>query len=325
MRLHRPTLFFSLFVISLQYMFGCGGPPAQQTVPEVNLVTVQDGEDAIQKGDYEGAKEIFSQLLTESPNDPTLRYYLGLCKDNLGDLEGAVSDYQKALSLNAEFTDARLNLGLVYFKQNNLDAAIAEFEAVAQAEPDASDVQYNLAMVLEAAGKIDDARVHYVKSAELDGEDPEPVIALGDLEKAAGNTSAALDYYAKAETIGAGSAVAVLSAAQLLAEQKKLDAAAKKILTLTEMETDAETLASAGIMLSKMKKTDDAITIYTHTIEVFPQYTKAYILLGNALARTGKFKEAKTQFEKVIEIAPDSTDAATATQGIAACEANLKK
>ncbi|MBN2714256.1 MAG: tetratricopeptide repeat protein [Deltaproteobacteria bacterium] len=313
-----------LIIIVAVFLPYCGGgAPSQSTLPNVTLVTLSDGEQAIEEGRFDEAADIFSQLIAQTPNDPVLHYYLGLSKDNMGDADGAIAAYQKALSLNQSLTNARLNLGLVYFHQGNLTAAITEFETVEAAEPAASDVQYNLGMALAAAGKTDDARVHYEKSASLDPEDPDPLIALGNMEKDAGNNDEAMALFEKAETLGTGSAVAVLSGAQLLIAQNKQPAAAKKLMTLIEMDADAETLASAGLMLSKMGKADDAIAIYRHALDVSPESSKAALLLGNALARKGDFAEAATWFQKIIDLSPDAPEAGAAQKGLAACKARL--
>ena len=149
------VVFISLSMTISLLIVGCGGSaPSQASLPDVSLVTIDDGERAIEQGDFEGAADIFAELILQNPSDPVLRYYLGLSKDNMGDDEGAITAYQKALELNSGLTSARLNLGLVYFDQGNLTAAITEFEAVAKAEPDAADAQYNLAMALAATWRI---------------------------------------------------------------------------------------------------------------------------------------------------------------------------
>lgn len=322
MSLHQTTA-IAVITVAVSLFSGCGGTPSQSAVPQVTVVTIGDGEAAIEKGDFESASDIFSQLIADAPNDPILRYYLGLCRDNLGDTAGAIAGYQKALELDTNLTNARLNLGLVYFHQEKLDLAAAEFEAVAEAEPHAADVQFNLAMVLAAQGNLDSAKAHYKKCISLAPDDPDPVIALGNIAKDADQLDVALAYFDKAAAIGAGSAAAVLSAAQILAAQQKKDQAVEKLLSVTEMSTDAETLASAGLLLTKLGKPDDAITVYKHTAEVAPNYVQVYILMGNATARQGHFEEAAGYFEKVIQISPDSPEAVTAAKGLAACKTQL--
>ena len=318
------TVACTLAAFQLLLTAGCGGSaPAQTGFGNVSLVTIDDGEQAIEAGNYKEASDIFSKLILDSPNDPVLHYYLGLSKDNLGDASGAVASYRKALSLNGSLTNARLNLGLVYFRQGNLSAAIGEFENVVQAEPAAADAQYNLAMALAAAGKTDEAKARYEKCASLDPDDPDPLIALGTMAKDEGDTEDALALFEKAETLGTGSTAAALSIAQLYEEQKKTDAAIQKLMAISEMDADADTLASAGLMLAKLGQADGAITLYRHALEVSPDSSKVLLLLGNALARNKKYGDAAVYFEKIIHIAPDSPEAGAAQKGLAACKAKL--
>lgn len=314
-----------LFVIIIGFITGCGGPPSQPTVGEVQLVTVQDGESAISEGKFEEAADIFAQLHNQSPNDATITYYLGYCKDRLGELESAMSLYDKAIAQDANLTNARINRGLLLLDMDKAEQALAEFLEVEKAEPDAADVQYNIALAYKKAGKIDEAKNRFEKCISMTPDDPDPIIGLGDIEAEQNNHAAALEFYQRAQTTGMGSTVAVIKQAKVLIETNKNKKATTTLLGLKETDADTDTLATAGLMLSKINKTKEAIELYRYAATLNSDSLQINMLLGNALARQKNFKEAATYFDKVIQIAPDTPQAQTAQKSLAACNAQLQK
>ena len=105
-------------------------PPAQPkpTVEKASNELVQQGMDAIQKQDFEGAKRILTEAATKDAKDPQAAFYLGVAMDGLGDVPGAMSQYKKALELDPKLVEAAVNLSGAQFEQKDAAGALATAE-----------------------------------------------------------------------------------------------------------------------------------------------------------------------------------------------------
>src|SRR5690348_6529595 len=102
-------------------------------------------------GDFGGALEIWTRLLSRNPADETFRRNAAVCEYNLGnraldanDFEGAIAFYQKALDLDPSYNEPFYNIGLAFGYVNKHDEAKAAFSRAIAAN--ASDPQPHLAL-----------------------------------------------------------------------------------------------------------------------------------------------------------------------------------
>ena len=81
--------------------------------------------------------------------------------------------------------------------------------------------------------------------------------------------------------------------------------------------TDPTAYLNIGILFLNKKNTADAATYFTKAINMDPKRAESYYYRGLAEVQSKKFKEAKADFEQVLALAPDSSEAHDAKQLLA--------
>ncbi len=97
--------------------------------------------------------------------------------------------------------------------------------------------------------------------------------------------------------------------ASMLMEDGQMDRAKEIIEKLPEGAIDINTLLNAGIALMNKKQPAAAVSYFAKAIAKEPQSHLGYYYRGLAYIQQNKPKEAKPDFQKVIELSPDSPEA----------------
>lgn len=80
------------------------------TDPIVEDLLIQ-GMDRGMLGDYQGAIDIFTQVVRRYPKQPEAYYNRGIAYTRLGNTQAAIADYNYALALNPNFADVYVSRG----------------------------------------------------------------------------------------------------------------------------------------------------------------------------------------------------------------------
>jgi tetratricopeptide (TPR) repeat protein len=319
----------SFVILVALLVIGCGGTKKEsKTTPQTSLsvATIEDGEDLISQKEYKEAAEVFKNILKNDANNAKAHYYLGYCSEKLENSDDALLHYRLALKADPNLMDAHNNLGLLLLNSGDLEEARVHLEKVIDSAPDDADAQFNFAMLLERQGKTDKAIEKYMEVTKLNSEDPAPWMALADIEKHKGHAKKAFEYYQKATDVAPDDPLAAVAKAQQLLKMKKNDDAVAIIFSFSRFkDADELYITIADRLLTKIKKDKEAIELYKAAIAKDPDFPKAHILMANALARTGNFKDAILHFKKFLELDPDSPFAAAAQKGIEVSTAKLSK
>jgi Ca-activated chloride channel homolog len=110
---------------------------------------LQQGYQAYQKGDYPQALKKFIDGQLQDPDNPDILYNIGNAYYKNGDYEAARENYSQALSKAPPDLKPRLlyNLGNSAFRQGNLQDAVKNYEAALKLAPDDPQAKENLAFV----------------------------------------------------------------------------------------------------------------------------------------------------------------------------------
>jgi tetratricopeptide (TPR) repeat protein len=296
----------------------CGG--ARPDTSGEPAGSIEDGETLIERGEWAAAAELFARITAESPDSARAFYYLGLCREQLGDAEAAERNYREAIRLDGGLLEARNNLGLILLEAGDLAGAEAELAAFLEKRPGDAAAHYNYGLVMDAMGRANGAREQLEKAHELDPEDPDPLIGLGDLAREGGDRERALDLYRRARETAPEDPVALLEAGRLLLELERFDEAAKTLAEISKTaDAGAAEITTAGMLLARFDRDREAIELYRAAVEKDGSYATAHLLMANALARRGEWKEAAGSFERYLELAPDSPEAEAAQKGLEVC------
>lgn len=160
------------------------------------------GFQALNRGDYQQAEEIFSKAVATDPKDYASLFNLALAETSLKKDDLASAHYTQVLALKPGLYEAELNLGMLYLRDHrpadalpllreavkskpgegrpkrylgdallqtgDFVAASDSFQNALKADPKSSVAELGLAQSLERQGKLDDALPHYTHAAELD-------------------------------------------------------------------------------------------------------------------------------------------------------------
>jgi thioredoxin-like negative regulator of GroEL len=129
----------------------------------------------------------------------------------------------------------------------------------------------------------------------------------GDLKKAVATMG---DVY----TADPANARNAMLYANMLLEDGQLEKGKAIVDKLPADAVDATALTNIGIVLMNKKQPGAARDYFTKVIEANPKDADGYYYRGLATIQAGKAKEAKSDLQKVIELAPDSDQAKEAKE-----------
>ncbi|HXG57522.1 MAG TPA: tetratricopeptide repeat protein [Thermoanaerobaculia bacterium] len=192
---------------------------------------------------------------------------------------------------------AAIRAGEDFMKGEQYKEAVAEFEKalpmVPTDTPELQTLQRQLQQVLSQA---------YYKAGELKK-------AIGMLEKVT-----AVDPFSSYQPQPGVQLLLV----NLYLEDGQLEKAKALLEKIPEASiTDPTVYINMGILFFNKKAPADAVTYHSKAIAIDPKSAEAYYYRGLALMQVKKNKEAKADFEKVLELAPESPEARDAKQLIA--------
>ena len=117
---------------------------------EGNHPKVQQGTEAYQKGDWDGALRAYEEAQKELPNSPELQYNLGDVYMKLGRNDDARRSYEAALGKASDKLKPRdyFNLGNALVGLDQKDDAVAAYRQALKLDPNFEPARHNLEVLL---------------------------------------------------------------------------------------------------------------------------------------------------------------------------------
>ncbi|MFH1577499.1 MAG: SpoIID/LytB domain-containing protein [Candidatus Omnitrophota bacterium] len=113
----------------------------------------------------------FKPLLSSSPKDPELLFYLGLCYEGLGRFSAAEDYYRKAIKFAPNHMLAYLKLGDIYYQKQRPKDASRIYEKIISYDPSIPNVRQRLAECYVKLGKLPEAYQQYAKCIAISPDD----------------------------------------------------------------------------------------------------------------------------------------------------------
>jgi tetratricopeptide (TPR) repeat protein len=150
--------------------------------PELPDPLMQDDEDllesavsfenrgmaALRAADFPTAIAAFQKGLALSPDDTSLRYWLGAAFYASGNADGAVREFSEVLRRDPDYAKAHFSLGAIDDARQQRAKAIAEYQAAVRADPNMPEARLRLAESLRASGQVAASVEHYEAAVKLD-------------------------------------------------------------------------------------------------------------------------------------------------------------
>jgi len=235
-------------------------------------------------------------------------YREGLKKHRAKDYEGAVQSLEQSVVADATLADAWEALGVLYDKLGRLDDAIRATEKLVALKPDEIMAHTNLSRFLMKKGNKERAEEEQGK-ARLLGWKQE--LAQGGAKENELQQAQAAAAEPQAPSIvsfldaPASSHASPPAAPSNEALQKRIGQFEKLVAHNKEDVLSRFTLGRAYLEANRF---DDAVRILEELLAIKPDYTAAFVVLGEAFERGGKLARAIRTYTRGIELAQKKGD-----------------
>jgi Tfp pilus assembly protein PilF len=166
--------------------------PDEAELDQEMTTRVQEGKQALEKGDIKGALVAFEKVVNHFPQRPEGHNNLGALYAALGESQRAEQCFDRVLDILPQQPNVLYNRGIVRARQGDHSGAAADFLQAAELHPDDGDAWNNLGVSLFAQGQIEAAETHFRTALELQPENRNAILNLSDAEASLGQRARAI-------------------------------------------------------------------------------------------------------------------------------------
>ena len=270
------------------------------------------GELMLQVGDFNGAKQLYMELLKNTDNERTRSLYfnqLGRAKMDQGEYEEAVKYFEKSIEIderilsknNPNFSASYYNIPLVYNDMSEYSRVLEHYEksieirkvAFPKDHPDLATSYNNIALVYNDMGEYSKALEYYEKSIEIKKiafpkDHPDLATSYNNIALVYNNMgeySKALEYYEKSIEI-------------------------RKIALPKNHPHLATSYSNIGQVYDNMGEYSKALEYYEKSVEIkkialpknHPHLANSYSCIGLVYKNMGEYSKALEYHDKSTEI-----------------------
>jgi type IV pilus assembly protein PilF len=198
--------------------------------------------------------------------------------------------------------------GLSYLQEKNYEMASVEFNRSLQHDSNFKQSYYGLGIISDYQGKLDDAAKYYQEAIDKDPDYSEAYNALGVVYAKQRKWKEAVKAFNKAlaNKLYTTPHIPYLNLGDLYMEQKEYEKAAEAYRESKRFVNIEWTVIKLGTALLEAGKTKEAISEFQEGIGLAPQNANMRYSLGLAYLKAGSKRAAFTEFKKAAELAPKS-------------------
>lgn len=263
-----------------------------------------------------------------------------------GDIDGAIADFERALAGNAgsAVPMIRTNLASAYIRKGDLEKARALSQQTLSDDPRSHQALLLLGAIAIKEGNLDAARGHLSRAVDIDPTNVQALSKLGEVHQRQGDLDAALARFQKVVEIAPLSTVEYNNIGNIYRERGDLDRAMEAYREA--LRADAQYIGAynnLGLCLQERGRLEEARGLYEKGLAIRPENAMLRNSLGTVLAlkgdrraaleqvvraaesdpnwpiaqgnlatllfEDGRFPDARTAFERWVELEPASIDA----------------
>jgi tetratricopeptide (TPR) repeat protein/uncharacterized caspase-like protein len=241
------------------------------------------------------------------------RLLAGMSENPKKGLETALKKQLKALALDDKAPYIHNELGLIYLQMKDYKKARAEFEIAADLAPGWAFPWSNLCIMYTETGQLDQAKASAEQAIALQADYPGVYNNLGDAWAKSHNYLKAETLYRKAISLNDKHFIPFQQLGYLLSATTRFEAAEEMFFQAERLKVGVLNIGTAVDAPGRPYKIKlkniyaDGITNYYTPIKLIsePRTAEDFILIGRINFDRGDFKEAESNFRKVIALAPD--------------------
>jgi protein O-GlcNAc transferase len=259
---------------------------------------------ALDRKDYQQAKQIFSDLAAADARDYSALFNLALAETALQEDEQASIHFRKVLGLKPGLYEAELNLGILELRRKRpAEAAPLLRDAVKQRANQARPQRY-LGDALLASGDFNGAAEAYRAALAIDPKAAVAELGLGQSLMRQARLDDALPHYRQAVVLDPALKSYLLEMAAAFSAAHKTDHA---LALLKEFPDDASAREESGRLYLAAKRPADAVPEFQAAVALSPTAANR-LALATAYLESGQSDDAKPLLERALTSDPNDFD-----------------
>jgi tetratricopeptide (TPR) repeat protein len=294
---------------------GTRGPDATAPPPPQR----EAAESKIEQKDFEGARPLLVQYLSENPGDARALFDLGYVEDAADHQDAAAADYRKAIVADPRQFEAQMALGLLLAHQGKYDEARQQVQQATLLTPEppnpaAQAEAFRTLARLDRTADPTAARDALVAALKLSPETPDDLLLTAQIAEANDDLELAQTAYQRLLSAHPAPSPTVAAAAtgglaQLLIKQKKYADAEPLLKSAVERDPrDAALSAQLATALLAQGKNDEALPLLETLRRLEPDNPAVDQMLADAYSEGGHPEKADPIYARMALASPGNEE-----------------
>jgi tetratricopeptide (TPR) repeat protein len=259
---------------------------------------------ALDRKDYQQAKQIFSGLTATDARDYSAFFNLALAETALKEDDQASAHFQKVLELKPGLYEAELNLGILELRRKQPAEAATLLRDAAKQRPTQARPQRYLGDALLASADFPGAADAYRAALAIDPKVAVAELGLGQSLMRQAKLDEALTHYRQAVALDPSLQSYLLEIAAAFSNAQQTDRA---LALLKEFPNDPSAREESGRIYLAAKRPADAVPEFQAAVALSPTAANR-LALATAYLESGQSDAAKPLLEQALASNPNDFD-----------------
>jgi tetratricopeptide (TPR) repeat protein len=259
------------------------------------------------KNDYPSAQELLERAVTVKPENEWYWVALADCYEKTNDIGKLENVFNELIKIDPDKADYYFDKANVYFLQKRYDDALAVYKQLEGMTGVTDELLAKRQIVYLKQGKVEQAASDLETMIAANPGKVKYYLLLAEVYNSNGLADKALNTLLSAEKIEPNNGLVHLALADIYRDKKNNDDSFKE-LTLAFAIPDLDVNQKIKIVLGYLPKFPDpaakssALELSRILTVTHPDDSRAYALYGDILLQNGKYKDAKDNYKKSIEL-----------------------
>lgn len=310
-------------IITAMCVLGAAAPAAAIDNPEDYY---KEGHRKFFDNNFRAAAVEFAKSIALNPNVPKYHFFLGRTFERLKSEAKAIESYRTCIKLDPKNIQAMSRLGNIFLEQGAYRKAIQEFEPILKVRDSDFEAYHKIGLAYFHLADYPAAVRSLSKSIEVDPKNPYPLYYMGRTHLEMGEWAKAVDYLSKSVELDGSNAEyffwlgsAYFAQGDFRSDKEEFWHSGQHFRRAIEMGYSNPTsvfmlgnsLLHRGLYLIANNREPEAaehlksaVTQYQAVIKIQPDASNAFLNLGLAFYAMKKLDDGLTSIRKAIELEP---------------------
>lgn len=261
-------------------------------------------------GQFDAAESICQRILAREPDTAAALSLLAACRAERGAVESAIAPMERARELAPEDPIVAMHASVVREASGDMDGALASAREASELGPGRFETWGRLGDLAGRMEEFDEAEIALSRCLQLNPGHLGVALRLAGARLVLADfdgATAALDHMGAAAESLEDALRMRIAIAHRHADWKQMQARAEQLLALAP--GDEEALGGLAYALGQQGYYNKAARIFRPVVEASPRDARHWAALGRLRLGARDLDEARTCFERALELEPESADA----------------